>query len=160
VLTGSLKLEVPIAERFMKDTVAQAAVKKGVAAAAGVRESDVSMLLSMDRRLLEKRRLADLVNMEYFIAVSPMSHISAGAVLSNLNSKTEADITRLIQAEVTAVKGEDHKVTLKSRTMVKLVEEKTEVVSRSIGAAVGSVPMFIVAFSLLQFAMEFRKTSY
>jgi len=128
VLSGEVTVTVPDAAAFMTDTVAQDAVREGLAEMVSVPVSYVELTITeTGGRRLELRRLAGDVKVEYTItiplqAVAGSPAVDATAVKAALETKTVSDYSKVIEAKVTAAKGASYKVAVTQKTQVKATQ--------------------------------------
>jgi hypothetical protein len=113
-VTGSMILQVPDVAAFVNDVTFQDAVKEGIADAAGVPASYVTVTAHPGRRLLERRLLGD-AKVDYVITIpKDDSFHNPDGVQNALGSKSATDLTNAIQKRVTIAKGSGTKLSVVS----------------------------------------------
>lgn len=121
VIRGSLVMEVPNAEYFMMDIIAQDAVAAGIATAIGVPSRYVSITISRVRRLAASRarlrRLAETVRIDYVVKIPHSADtVRRTAAVDRALAITPAELTMFINAQAQAVKGSSFTVNVVSKT--------------------------------------------
>jgi len=108
-ITGSLGMNVPDADAFLTDTVAQEGVKNGIAETAGVLADYVSLTITKNRRLNDahKRRLAGTaVTVAHTITIpQSVPKATADAASAKMAAVTPAQLSSTVASKVAAVKG-------------------------------------------------------
>jgi hypothetical protein len=151
MLTGSMSLNVPNATAFLTDTVAQKAVKDGIAALLdGVLSSWIKLVVTAARRLQglvasdDGRRLGSHVGpvkVAYTITVPANASITATASATALSGLTADQLTTSIKAKLVVAKGDSYKnMTVTAKTNV--ANSKTVAKPKGTTTA-GAVGMFI-----------------
>jgi hypothetical protein len=106
-VTGSMLLQVPDSASFVNDVTFQDAIKAGLADAAGVPESYVTVAA----HAVGGRRLLQDTKVDYVITIPKEDSLhNPGGVENALGSKSAADLTNAIQKRVTIAKGSGTKV--------------------------------------------------
>jgi len=166
-LKGSLTMTVPDAAQFKDDTVAQNAVKDGIAHVAGVPASYITLTVSISRRLASKgmgsfsqrdRRLVGSVVVSYTITIPVGATMNASTAVANLDKTTPEVFTIKISEKVKVAKGDDYRVTVTAKPNVTtkevLVMQKptrtTVVPSTSQAYMHGAMALFFISFHLQQ----------
>jgi len=161
IILGSLGMAVPDADAFLSDTVAQQAVKDGIADTAGVPTDYVTIDVAKTRRLNgeHKRRLAGTAITVTYTITLPLSVSSATAAAASAKMKavTPAQLTTTIATKVTAVKGASFIVSVTSKaapTVAKMAITTTATTTATIAGtgsngtatahASGALPSFCV----------------
>jgi hypothetical protein len=122
LIKGSLTMQVPNADFFLLDNVAQLAVAAGIAAAVGVPSNYVTVVAAKLRRLaivdLRGRRLAQIVQIDYVIKLpSTVSGSKKQSTIQRAISVTEVELTASIQTQVELSKGDTFLVIVMSKAM-------------------------------------------
>jgi len=126
VLKGALTLTVADADALLTDTVAQNAIRDGIAKTLTVQASQVLLKITKVRRLTaeprryQERNLAGTsVTAVYTVTVPGTAGAALQATVKNLATNTAASVLNSkIQAEVTKAKGADYTVTVASKSAV------------------------------------------
>jgi len=126
VLKGALTLTVADADALLNDTVAQNAIRDGIAKTLTVQASQVLLKITKVRRLTaeprryQERNLAGTsVTADYTVTVPGTAGAALQATVKNLATNTAASVLNSkIQAEVTKAKGADYTVTVASKSAV------------------------------------------
>jgi len=159
MLTGSMNLKVPNATAFLKDMVAQQAVKKGIAdLLSGVSSSWIALVVTAARRLEgsvatgDARRLAahvGPVKVAYSITIPANATTTATAHATALSGLTVAQLTTSIKAKLGAG-YEAMSVTSKTEVTNSKSVKKDTTVSGAVGMFIFGPAVFLVVAVLHQ----------
>jgi len=159
LLTGSMNLKVPNATAFLKDMVAQQAVKKGIAdLLSGVSSSWIALVVTAARRLEgsvatgDARRLAahvGPVKVAYSITIPANATTTATAHATALSGLTVAQLTTSIKAKLGAG-YEAMSVTSKTEVTNSKSVKKDTTVSGAVGMFIFGPAVFLVVAVLHQ----------
>jgi len=159
LLTGSMNLKVPNATAFLKDMVAQQAVKKGIAYLfSGVSSSWIALVVTAARRLEgsvatgDARRLAahvGPVKVAYSITIPANATTTATAHATALSGLTVAQLTTSIKAKLGAG-YEAMSVTSKTEVTNSKSVKKDTTVSGAVGMFIFGPAVFLVVAVLHQ----------
>jgi hypothetical protein len=126
-ITGALNIEVPDADAFLIDHVAQSAVTEAIAEELGVNSSYITLVVTKaNRRLASDRRLASTaVNIDYRVDIPKSASSSWTSTVANLNAMTTSNLQSAVASKITATKGSDYTVTILSSTQPVIILPET-----------------------------------
>jgi hypothetical protein len=166
ILSGTMNMDVADGTAFLNDTVAQTAVQEGIAQLAGVPTNLIALIFALLRRLMvpngglngDGRRLLSSVQISYTISVPAGAGLDASAVQNNIASKSESQLTTVIQQKVQAVKGQNYSVAISAKSVVSVsqqvvtttaVDNTLEHTSAAVGAFIGIMLWIGVALPIV-----------